>query len=217
MRTRFQEQLDLLNTRLIELGVLCEQAIARSMKALLTGDKTLVVDAKKNDKEINQLQRDIEALCMKILIQQQPVAGDLRFISSALKMITDMERIGDQAADIAEIVLKADDDLSGFNNHHISTMAEGVIKMVTESVDAFVKHDIQLAKVVIKYDDVIDELFTKIKRDLIQLIANDTIQGDKALDLLMIAKYLERIGDHAENTAESVLYSIRGNKRTGKK
>lgn len=209
MRNKFDIQLEELNDDLIVMGALCENAIACAVKALKNNDIELAKEAIKVEKEIDQKEKDIESLCLKLLLQQQPVAKDLRLISSALKMITDMERIGDQAADIAEIFTYIDLAESK-NNIHISDMAEATIKMVTDSIDAFVKRDLDLANAVIKYDDIVDELFTKIKNDLIQLIACDTKYGEQALDILMIAKYLERIGDHAVNIAEWVVFSITG-------
>lgn len=209
MRNKFDTQLEALNNDLISMGALCENAIACAVKALNNNDMVLAEKAIKAEKEIDQKEREIETLCLKLLLQQQPVAKDLRLISAALKMITDMERIGDQAADVAEIVTFI--DLSeGKNYIHISDMAEAVIKMVTESIDAFVKRDLALATAVIKYDDVVDDLFMETKKDLINLIAADKKYGEQALDLLMIAKYLERIGDHAAIIAEWVVFSITG-------
>ncbi|MEA4831122.1 MAG: phosphate signaling complex protein PhoU [Oscillospiraceae bacterium] len=209
MRNKFDEQLVLLNNELISMGALCENAIDSAVKALLESDTVLAADAIRTDREIDQKERDIETLCMKLLLQQQPVAHDLRLISSALKMVTDMERIGDQAADISELVTYADLSESK-NDVHISDMATAVIKMVTESVDAFVKKDLTLAMSVIEYDDVVDGLFVMIKNDLINLISCNKLYGETALDILMISKYLERIGDHATNIAEWVVFAITG-------
>ena len=210
MRNKFDTQLELLNNSLISMGALCENAIACAVKALVNNDESLAHNAISVDKEIDQKEKDIESLCLKLLLQQQPVARDLRAISSALKMITDMERIGDQAADIAEIVTFT--DLSESRHRvHISDMAQAVIKMVTESIDAFVKKDLQLAEDVIKYDDVVDDLFNTVKKDTVSFIANDANNGEQAVDIIMIAKYLERIGDHATNIAEWVVFSITGN------
>ncbi len=209
MRNKFDEQLHLLNENMIYMGELCEDAIDFAIDALMVGDLTLAEKAAETEKEIDRLERDIEALCMKLLVSQQPVAKDLRQISSALKMVTDMERIGDQAEDIAEIVSFIDIK-ENVNNEHISAMTKAVIKMVKHSVDAFVKKDKKSAMAVIDEDDQVDELFCKIKSDLIALIKENKINGEKALDILMIAKYLERIGDHATNIAEWVVYSITG-------
>ena len=209
MRNRFDSQLEKLNLELITMGALCEDAISASVKALLDGDETLTEKVFAADAEIDQKERDIEAICMKLLLQQQPVAGDLRVISSALKMISDMERIGDQASDIAEITkfVKNSDVKSKV---HIKDMAAAAIKMVTDSVESFVKKDIELASAVMKYDDKVDNLFDCVKDELVRLIAADSENGEYCIDLLMIAKYLERIGDHAVNIAEWVEYSITG-------
>lgn len=209
MRSRFDEELSLLNKELIIMGAQCENAIALSVKALLTGDMALAEKVRTIEIEIDESERAIESICMKLLLHQQPVARDLRQISAALKMITDMERIGDQAADIAEIVLLAnirtDEDTA-----YVGDMARATIKMVTDSVDAYVNRDPVLARMVIDYDDVVDDLFNKIKQMLITLIEDKQINGEYAVDLLMIAKYFERIGDHAVNIAEWVLFSITG-------
>jgi phosphate transport system protein len=219
VRSRFDTQLSLLNTELIEMGALCETVIADAVKALVQGDLQLAKKTIETDKQIDQKERDIEALCLKLLLQQQPVARDLRLISAALKMITDMERIGDQAADISEIVLVADFSIpQDFDN--IKDMADATIKMVTESIDAFVQRDLVLAKEVIAYDDVVDNLFDIIKSEVIDVIGKIRSEGMEAaesgkiatgaIDILMIAKYFERIGDHATNIAEWVDFSITG-------
>ena len=212
MRNRFDSQLEKLNLELITMGALCEDAISASVKALLDGDETLLEKVFAADAESDQKERDSEAICMKLLLQQQPVAGDLRVISSALKMISDMERIGDQASDIAEIAkfVKNSDVKSKI---HIKDMAAAAIKMVTDSVESFVKKDIELASAVMKYDDKVDNLFDCVKDELVRLIAADSENGEYCIDLLMIAKYLERIGDHAVNIAEWVEYSITGTHR----
>lgn len=209
MRSRLDEQLSLLNHEMIEMGALCEEVISMAVSPLTSGNMESVAQVKPRGKEIDQKERDIEALCMKLLLQQQPVARDLRQISAALKMITDMERIGDQAEDIAEIVA----GLSGrgaAEHTHLREMARAAIKMVTDSVDAYVRRDTALAQAVIDGDDVVDSAFLSVKRQLTQLIAADPAEGEEALDLLMIAKYLERIGDHATNLAEWVIYAATG-------
>lgn len=210
MRSRFDQQLHELNIELIKMGALCENVIAMSSKALMDGDKALAANVSEFDAKIDHKERDIESLCMKLLLQQQPVARDLRTVSSALKMIRDMERIGDQSADIAEIVTMANIAASD-EALHIGDMARAVIKMVTDSVDAFVKRDTELAKAVIEYDDVVDGLFDEVKKALAARFQNSS-QMEYALDMLMIAKYFERIGDHATNIAEEVLYSITGDR-----
>lgn len=209
MRNRFDEQLYELNRELIEMGAMCEEAIASAAKALTMGDIVLANNVIKQGAAIDQMERDIESRCMKLLLHQQPVARDLRFISAALKMITDMERIGDQAEDIAEIVtfLKRR-TIEGMEL--IEDMARETIGMVSASVDAFVKKDVALARRVIQQDDVVDDYFSRVKYDVITLIIEKTVDGEFALDLLMIAKYFERIGDHATNIAEWVIYSVTG-------
>ena len=210
MRTRFDMELDNLNSDMIAMGALCENAISEAMKSLFTADKTAAQRTIEEDREIDRKEKDIEALCLRLLLQQQPVARDLRVISSALKMITDMERIGDQAADIAELIRHMHLTPVSRQNKHLSKMAEATKKMVTESIDAFVKKDAALATKVLADDDLVDSLFLKLRRDIIEMIAADPGCGEEAVDVLMIAKYLERIGDHATNIAEWVLFSITG-------
>ena len=209
MRTRFDQQLERLNVELIRMGALCEEAISIVAKGLLDSDLTYIPHALELDDQIDEKEREIEALCMKILLQQQPVASDLRMVSSALKMISDMERIGDQARDIAEML--------GYvvqhpfeSRLHIGDMARASIKMVTDSVDSFVRKDYDAALAVIQEDDVVDDLFEKKKKELIGAIASQPEEGEVLLDMLMIAKYFERIGDHATNIAEWVCYSLTG-------
>ena len=209
MRRQFDQQLALLNRELIEMGALCGEVIALAAKALTEGDPALAAQVGPLDTEIDQKERTIESLCLKLLLQQQPVARDLRQISAALKMITDMERIGDQAADIAEII-------PFFLSHNtfdctlVCRMAQQASSMVTQSVDAFVRRDVYLARSVAGQDDLVDEDFTAVKQALIAAIAREPGQGEVALDLLMIAKYFERIGDHAVNLSEWVEFSVTG-------
>ena len=209
MRSRFDEQLALLNRELIEMGAQCEEAIALAAKALLDGDGELAGRVSPLSGEIDRQEREIETRCLKLLLQQQPVARDLRQISAALKMITDMERIGDQAADIAEIL--------GFLHGRVCTdcapiadMARAAIGMVTDSVDAFVRQNVDAAAAVVARDDVVDDLFRQVKTSLISLIGARPGDGEYALDLLMIAKHFERIADHAVNIAEWVVFSVTG-------
>ena len=209
MRSRFDEQLTLLSRELIEMGALCEEVISMASTALMDGNATLARRVAPLDSEIDHKERSIESMCLKLLLQQQPVARDLRQISAALKMITDMERIGDQAEDISEIVQFLN-ERTVENADLLQEMSRAVIKMVTESVDAFVKHDIMLAEKVVKDDDVVDSCFTTVKRKLIDAIAANPSDGEYALDLMMIAKYFERIGDHAVNIAEWVIFSVTG-------
>ena len=214
MRSRFDEQLALLNKELIEMGALCEQVIALAAQSLTEGDTAQAAGVSPLDEEIDRKEREIESLCLKLLLQQQPVARDLRQISAALKMITDMERIGDQAEDIAEIVAF----LGGRgteNSALLRDMARSTIRMVSGSVDAYVKRDVPLAEKVIAEDDVVDDYFARVKKALISRIAADPTDGEFALDVLMIAKYFERIGDHAVNIAEWVIFSVTGEHKEG--
>lgn len=209
MRDRFEEQLALLSQELIKMGSLCEEVIALASSALAEGSSELAARVAPLDREIDEQERGIETICLRLLLRQQPVARDLRQISAAMKMVTDMERIGDQAEDIAEIIT--------FLNGHVPVehvriceMAKATMKMVTDSVDAYVKQDVALARTVIASDDIVDGYFCQIKENLIGLIAGNPADGEYALDLLMIAKYFERIGDHATNIAEWVLFFILG-------
>lgn len=211
MRSKFDEQLERLHTELIEMGALCENAIAMAAKALSKGDTNLAAKVPELSADIDRKERDIEAMCMKLLLHQQPVAKDLRTISSALKMVTDMERIGDNSGDIAEIVTMANITAAD-NTEHIQAMARATIKMVTDSIDAFVKRDIALANGVIAYDDVVDGLFNEIKTDLIGQFGDPGSNGEKVIDLLMTAKYFERMADHGAEIAKWVLFSITGKK-----
>ena len=210
MRSRFNEQLLLLNNSLIEMGALIEQAITKATKALISQDVYMARGIIAGDAIIDEKEKDIESLCLKLLLNQQPVARDLRQISTALKMITDMERIGDQAADISELCVYLSSQEYIKKMEHIPQMAEATIKMVTDSIDAFVKKDLELAQFVIEYDDVVDELYYTVKKDLIDLVHADVNNGEQAFDLVQIAKYYERIGDHAVNIAEWVIFSITG-------
>ncbi len=210
MRNKFDRQLKRLNDELIEMGSLIERAIEMAVSALVTQDVKRANEAVAFDQEIDRQEREIESLCMKLLLQQQPVASDLRCISSALKMITDMERIGDQAADISELTIMMAGAPYIKKLTHISQMAKEITLMVMDSVEAFVKRDKELARSVIAHDDVVDQLFAEIKQELIRLILEDPEKGDQAMDLMMVAKYFERIGDHATNIAEWVIYAITG-------
>ena len=209
MRSRFDEQLKVLNRKMIEMGAECESIISLSAKSLLEGNVSDAHKAKEQGHTIDQMEREIESICLKLLLQQQPVAKDLRVISAALKMITDMERIGDQAEDIAEIITFLG-GRTGEECHDIRVMAEATIKMVTDSIDAYVNQDVELAKAVSEYDDIVDDAFARVKQTLIKMISENTADGEYAVDLLMIAKYFERIGDHAVNIAEWVEFSVTG-------
>lgn len=209
MRKRFDEQLFELNQEIIEMGAMCEEAIDKAIIALNTGDVELAKDVKNGSGGIDQMERTIENRCIKLLLHQQPVAKDLRLISAALKMITDMERIGDQAEDIAEIVTFLEGRTVG-DMERIGDMANKTREMVISSVDAFVSKDVNLAESVILQDDIVDNYFYEMKCAIINWVGENPSDGEFALDLLMIAKYLERIGDHATNLAEWVIYSVTG-------
>lgn len=209
MRELFSQQLEKLHVELIEMGALCEQAISRAYQVLMEEDQKAAQELRKKDAAIDAKEREIESICLKILLQQQPVASDLRQVSAALKMITDMERIGDQASDIAEIVqtthLKAPSA-----NIKIKEMAQITQRMVSKSVDAYVKQDLIIARQVIQEDDLVDKLFDEVKQELVQSLQDKTSSEEQSLDYLMIAKYYERIGDHATNIAEWVEFSVTG-------
>lgn len=213
MRNRFDRQLLELNNELIEMGSLIEHAIEMGISALVRQDVDKAQQAIRFDAEIDEQEKTVESLCMKLLLQQQPVAKDLRLISAALKMITDMERIGDHAADISEMtILMADTayERTELNIDLVEDMAKTTTNMVIKSVDAFVNKDLDLARWVIDQDDVVDELFAQYKKELIQKICDNIKNGEQATDMLLVAKYFERIGDHATNIAEWVIYSITG-------
>ena len=210
MRTRFDEQLAELNNKIIEMGVYIENSITRTIKALENHDVELAQGVIDETYIVAEMEKEIEALCLKLLLNQHPVARDLRQISTALKIITDMERIGDQAGDICELCIFLADQKYIKKLEHIPQMAAATIKMVSESIDAFVRNDAELARSVIDYDDVVDDLYKLIKKDLIRLIHEDVANGEQAFDLMQIAKFFERIGDHAVNIAEWVIFSITG-------
>ena len=209
MRNRFDQQLEKLNVELVTMGALCEDALTYAIRALFDRESDMAERAEEAERQIDQMERDIESICMRLLLQQQPVARDLRVISSALKMIGDMERIGDQAADIAEIVKYLKEDEVP-NLGHLREMSDFAAGMVTASINSFVRQDLELARKVILDDDVVDGYFEKVKEALIGLIAEGDRDGAFLLDVLMIAKYIERVGDHATNIAEWVVYSITG-------
>ena len=209
MRNLFSKQMEQLHVELIEMGALCEQAISRAYQVLMEEDPKAAQELRKKDAAIDSKEREIESICLKLLLQQQPVARDLRQVSAALKMITDMERIGDQASDIAEIVqtthLKAPSE-----KIKIKEMAQITQRMVSKSVDAYVKQDLTIARQVIQEDDLVDKLFDEVKQELVQSLQNGTSSEEQSLDYLMIAKYYERIGDHPTNIAEWVDFSVTG-------
>ncbi len=210
MRLHFEQQLETLNQELVEMGALCVSAIEACTKAVMDSNEKQRNEAISIEREIDQKERLIESLCMRLLLQQQPVARDLRLISAAMKMISDMERIGDQAADISEISEYIPNNTDFKSALHIGEMARTTIDMVNDAVASFVKKDIALAKSVIDCDDIVDDLFMQIKDELIRSITEGDTRGELFLDILMITKYFERIGDHAVNVAEWVEYSITG-------
>lgn len=209
MRNKFDEQLNILNNELITMGALCEDAISGAVNLLTQESGEIKENVIETDKQIDRKEKEIETLCMRLLLHQQPVARDLRVVSSALKMISDMERIGDQASDIAEMAEYVTDSAVQ-SKIHITDMANATIKMVSESVDSFVKKDVTLAREVLCHDDIVDDLFDRVKSELITAVQQNESNAETLIDLLMIAKYFERIGDHAENIAEWVIYSITG-------
>ena len=209
MRDRFTQQMEKLHVELIEMGALCEQAISRAYQVLMEEDPQAAQDLRKKDAAIDEKEREIESRCLKLLLQQQPVASDLRQVSAALKMITDMERIGDQASDIAEIVQTTHLKAPG-ENIRLKDMAQITQRMVSKSVDAYVKQDLGIARQVIREDDLVDHLFEEVKNELVCALKDGTSSGEQSLDYLMIAKYYERIGDHTTNIAEWVEFSITG-------
>lgn len=210
MRNGFDKQLKELNTELIRMGSLIEQAIEMAISALVRQDVIKAENTISFDDQIDEQEKKIEGLCLKLLLQQQPVAKDLRLISAALKMITDMERIGDQAADISEITTLLAKEPYVKKLEHLEKMAKETTYMVIKSVEAFVNRDLKMAHDVIEHDDIIDQLFSEVKTELISLINENAENGEQATDLLMIAKYFERIGDHATNIAEWVIFAITG-------
>ncbi len=212
MRNQFDKQLDKLHEELKEMGELVESSIENAVNALIKRDTDIADHSGELEVKIDEKEKEIESLCLKLILHQQPVASDLRQISAALKMITDMERIGDQAEDISELVKIISSAPYVKEPEHIIQMAKATINMVKESVEAFVKKDINLALEVCAHDDTVDMLFVTVKNELIELIHNDVKSGEQAIDLLMVAKYLERIGDHAVNVAEWVVFSITGEK-----
>lgn len=210
MRNRFDQELSELNNELIEMGALIERAINDASRALLEKDPALARQAIVHGAQVDEKEKQIERRCLRLLLQQQPVAADLRMISTALKMITDMERIGDQAEDISEIAIRLINDSYAGSLEHIPQMAWATVRMVTGAVDAFVARDLDRARAVVACDDIVDDLFNQVRDDLVRLIREDGANGEQAIDLIMVAKYFERIGDHATNIAEWVVFSITG-------
>ena len=210
MRIRFDEQLEQLNEEMINMGNMIEASIGNAVKALMKQDEELAKKTMAGDEKIDRTERKIEDLCLRLLLQQQPVARDLRNISSALKMVTDMERIGDHATDISELAIVLSKKTYVKKLDHIEEMAKETMVMLIQSLEAFVEKDLDKAQKVIAHDDVVDDLFEKVKKELIALIRDHADEGEQAVDLLMVTKYFERIGDPATNIAEWVIFSITG-------
>ena len=210
MRIRFDEQLEQLNEEMINMGNMIEASIGNAVKALMKQDEELAKKTMAGDEKIDRTERKIEDLCLRLLLQQQPVARDLRNISSALKMVTDMERIGDHATDISELAIVLSKKTYVKKLDHIEEMAKETMVMLIQSLEAFVEKDLDEAQKVIAHDDVVDDLFEEVKKELIALIRDHADEGEQAVDLLMVTKYFERIGDHATNIAEWVIFSITG-------
>lgn len=209
MRSRFDEQLRELNKEMIDMGRMIVQSIAMAIEALTDKDDILAKRIMERDDQVDHAQKKIENICFNLLIQQQPVARDLRTVTAAMKMVTDMERIGDHAADISEMTILMGKDSPIDKFQHINKMASETVIMLNHSIEAYVERDKEKAKEVIEHDDVVDQLFDEVKKDIINLIQKDSGDGEEALDLLMVAKYFERIGDHATNIAEWVIYSLK--------
>lgn len=208
MRKRFDEQLEELNQEMLQMATMVEDSIQKAIEALLRQDIELAQTVMEHDSEVDQKQKVIENICFTLLMQQQPVASDLRVISAALKMVTDMERIGDHAADISEMTVHLASEPYIKNLDIISKMASETMWMLIQSIEAYVEKNVKKANGVIAHDDIVDDLFAQTKQELIDLIHKDKNNGEQATDLLMVAKYFERIGDHATNLAEWVIFSI---------
>ena len=212
MREYFDLELKALNDKLIEMGALVEGAIKNTITIITNGEYDKLETARIIEEKINKMEREIQSFCLNLLLLQSPVAGDLRTVSAALKMITDLERIGDQAIDIAEMSIYLKDCESLYSMTHISEMAERSSNMLTTAIDAFVKKDLKLARTVATMDDAIDDLFNKVKEEVIDIINTNKELDHQAIDIMLIAKYFEKIGDHAENIGEWVVFSITGSK-----
>ena len=208
MRSKFEEQLKLLNEEMMHMGSIIEECIQKAVEALIRHDLELAKKVMANDHLVDEQQKVIESICFQLLMQQQPVAKDLRMITAAMKMVTDMERIGDQAADICEITIRLYNQTYIKRLEHINQMATETMLMLIQSIEAYVEKDVEKAKKVIDHDDVVDDLFNKVKGDLITMIHKDPDCGEQAVDLLMVAKYFERIGDHTTNIGEWVIFSL---------
>ena len=208
MRSKFDEQLKILNQEMMFMGSMIEDSIQKAIDALMSQDKELARKIMESDSDVDHEQKKIEGICFNLLMQQQPVARDLRGISAAMKMVTDMERIGDHASDISEITIMLADKPYVLEQDDIKKMASETVLMLIRSIEAYVEKDMEKAKKVIKHDDVVDDLFDKVKSEIIEMIRKEPEGGEQATDMLMIAKYFERIGDHATNIAEWVIFAL---------
>ena len=208
MRSKFDEQLKILNQEMMFIGSMIEDSIQKAIDALMSQDKELARKIMESDSDVDHEQKKIEGICFNLLMQQQPVARDLRGISAAMKMVTDMERIGDHASDISEITIMLADKPYVLEQDDIKKMASETVLMLIRSIEAYVEKDMEKAKKVIKHDDVVDDLFDKVKSEIIEMIRKEPEDGEQATDMLMIAKYFERIGDHATNIAEWVIFAL---------
>ena len=208
MRSKFDEQLKILNQEMMFMGSMIEDSIQKAIDALMSQDKELARKIMESDSDVDHEQKKIEGICFNLLMQQQPVARDLRGISAAMKMVTDMERIGDHASDISEITIMLADKPYVLEQDDIKKMASETVLMLIRSIEAYVEKDMEKAKKVIKHDDVVDDLFDKVKSEIIEMIRKEPEDGEQATDMLIIAKYFERIGDHATNIAEWVIFAL---------
>lgn len=214
MRTKFDEQLHMLNQEMMHMGSMIEEKIQKAIEALIGQDSALAKEIMDGDSEVDREQKKIENICFNLLMQQQPVARDLRVISAAMKMVTDMERIGDHAADISEMTVMMSDTPYVADLEDIKKMASETVLMLIRSIEAYVEKDMLKAQCVIDYDDIVDDLFHKNKQDLIELIQKNPAVSEQAADMLMVAKYFERIGDHATNLAENIIFALDDKKNT---
>ncbi|MCI7087755.1 MAG: phosphate signaling complex protein PhoU [Lachnobacterium sp.] len=214
MRTKFDEQLHMLNQEMMHMGSMIEEKIQKAIEALIGQNRSLAKKIMDGDCEVDREQKKIENICFNLLMQQQPVARDLRVISAAMKMVTDMERIGDHAADISEMTVMMSDTPYVADLEDIKKMASETVLMLIRSIEAYVEKDMLKAQSVIDHDDIVDDLFNKNKQDLIELIQKNPAVSEQAADMLMVAKYFERIGDHATNLAENIIFALDDKKNT---
>ena len=214
MRTKFDEQLHMLNQEMMHMGSMIEERIQKAIEALIGQNTELAKEIMEGDAEVDREQKKIESTCFNLLMQQQPVARDLRVISAAMKMVTDMERIGDHAADISEMTIMMSKTPYVTDLSDIKKMASETVLMLIRSIEAYVEKDMLKAQSVIDHDDIVDDLFNKNKQDLIVLIQKNPAVSEQAADMLMVAKYFERIGDHATNLAENIIFALDDKKNT---